>query len=385
MIKKIKMHINSPLLKAKSKLGLYWQLTILLILFFSGKSISYSQDLKNNDTLKINLDTVKKWSAPFRGWYYYPEHVISANPGIEGFNEIQKTDVPTIYQLPNDKKWYMTFIGFDGIGYQSFVAESDDLVHWTNRGLAMGYGVKGSFDHGGRVLGAFLYESYDIKSPRILKKYNNKFYSLYGAYPRQGGYELRPGYEGVAWSENGITWQKAKEGPILSIYQQDCAVWEKDCIYQPWLIEYKGKYFNFYNAANGNIEQIGIAVSDDMLNWSRYKNNPVIPVGVKGSFNQEFSSDGKVFWDNDHWVMFFFGVGNKGAHIMIAFSRDLYHWTVDPEPLYKSGGNPSGLDEKYAHKISLVWNPQNQTYYMFYNAVGKDGRGIGLITSKPIR
>ncbi len=44
----------------------------------------------------------------------------------------------------------------------------------------------------------------------------------------------------------------------------------------------------------------------------------------------------------------------------------------------------SGLDRKYAHKISLVWKPASETYYMFYNAVGNKGRGIGLITSKPL-
>ena len=71
---------------------------------------------------------------------------------------------------------------------------------------------------------------------------------------------------------------------------------------------------------------------------------------------------------------------------MTAFSRDLYHWSVDPESIYKSGGNPSGKDHKYAHKISLVWNPENETYYMFYCAVDKnDKRGIGLITSKPLK
>ena len=69
---------------------------------------------------------------------------------------------------------------------------------------------------------------------------------------------------------------------------------------------------------------------------------------------------------------------------MAAFSRDLLHWTARKEPLYRAGGHPLGLDKKYAHKISLVFNPQNKTYYMFYNAVGKDGRGIGLLTSKPL-
>ena len=332
----------------------------------------------------IDVDTAKQWSAPYRNWHYYPDHVIPEKPAIKGFEGITSTDVPTVYQLPDDKKWYMTFIGFDGKGYQSFVAESDDLVHWTNMRLAMGFGPEGSFDYGGVVLGAFLYCNYDIKARRELKKHEGKYYSLYGAYPRQGGYELRPGYEGVASSEDGLTWRRARNEPILSVHQPDCGAWEKDCIYQPWLLEHKGRYFNFYNAANGGREQMGLAISTDILHWKRYDHNPVIPNGPKGSYNQNFSSDGKAFRDADHWVMFFFGVGRGGAHVMTAFSRDLYHWTVDPEPLYKRGGNPSGLDKQHAHKISLVWNPRNETYYMFYNAVGDKGRGIGLITSKPI-
>ena len=336
------------------------------------------------ESMIINTETVKQWSAPYRGWHYYPDHVIPEKPDIKGFEKVYMTDVPTVFQLPGDKKWYMTFIGFDGQGYQSFVAESDDLVQWTNLRLAMGFGPEGSFDYGGVVLGAFLYEDYDIKAPRVLKKRNGKYFSLYGSYPRQGGFELRPGYEGVASSDDGFIWQRAKDEPILSVHQPDCKEWEQDCIYQPWLVEHEGRFFNFYNAANGYIEQTGLALSKDLLEWERYGDNPVIPVGLKGSYNEVFSSDGKVFWDKDHWVNFFFGVNADGAHIMVAFSRDLYHWTVDPDPLYKSGGNPSGLDKEYAHKISLVWNPGNDTYYMFYNAVGNKGRGIGLITSKPI-
>lgn len=65
-----------------------------------------------------------------------------------------------------------------------------------------------------------------------------------------------------------------------------------------------------------------------------------------------------------------------------AYSRDLLNWTKDPEPLYKAGGNPSGLDQQYAHKVSLTYNAANGTFYMHYNAVGARGRGIGLITSK---
>ena len=69
---------------------------------------------------------------------------------------------------------------------------------------------------------------------------------------------------------------------------------------------------------------------------------------------------------------------------MAAFSYDPIDWTVDPEPFYKAGGNPSGLDKQFAHKISLVWNPGDESFYMYYNAVGEQGRGIGLITGKAL-
>ncbi len=336
------------------------------------------------ESTTIDTDTVRLWSKDFRNWHYHPDHVIPAKPNIKGFENVHMTDVPTVFQRPGDDKWYMTFIGFDGRGYQTFIAESADLVHWARLRLAMGYGPKDGFDHGGVVLGAYLYADYDIKAPRMLKKKNGKYFSLYGAYPRQGGYELRPGYEGLACSDDGLVWRRAQDQPILSVHQSDCGTWEKDCIYQPWLVEYENQYYNFYNAASGHIEQMGLALSDDLFEWKRYPQNPVIPHGPKGSYNEKFASDGKVFWDQDHWVNFFFGVGRGGAHVMAAFSRDLYHWTVDPEPLYLNGGNPSGLDKQYAHKISLVWNPANETYYLFYNAVGNQGRGIGLITSKPL-
>ena len=357
--------------------------TVLLGVLSIAAACASRSALGADDSTTIDAERVKKWSAPYRGWHYYPDHVIPPRPNIKGFEDVKMTDVPTVFQRPGDKRWYMTFIGFDGKGYQSFLAKSDDLVHWTDMRLAMGYGPKGGFDHGGVVIGAYLYEDYDIKAPRTLKKKDGRYFSLYGAYPRQGGYELRPGYEGVASSEDGLTWQRAKDEPILSVHQKDCGKWEKDCIYQPWLVEHRGKYHNFYNAADGHIEQMGLALSDDLLNWRRHEHNPVIPNGPKGSYNEKFSSDGKIFWDTDHWVCFFFGVGRGGAHVMTAFSRDLYHWTVDPDPIYKSGGNPSGLDRKYAHKISLVWNPANETYYMFYNAVGNKGRGVGFISSTP--
>lgn len=336
-------------------------------------------------THTISAATLDEWSAPYRNWAYYPDHVLPAEPKIPGHETFKNADVPCVYQLPGQPDvWYMSFIAFDGQGYNSFVAESRDLVTWTKPRLTMGFGPEGAFDYGGCVIGAFLYESYGVKDPRLLKRRDGKYWTLYGAYPRQGGYELRPGYEGVAVSDDGLTWRRAKETPILAVQDSDCAVWEKDCIYMPWLVEDKGRFFNFYNAANGGTEQTGLAFSPDLLNWKRCPANPVVAVRA-GGYDERFAADPKVFRDGDHWTMLYFGVGRGGAHVMAAFSRDLVQWTAHPEPLYKAGGHPGGLDKQYAHKISLVFNPKNDTFYMHYCACGNKGRGIGLITSKPLQ
>jgi beta-xylosidase len=332
----------------------------------------------------IDRTTLDRWAAPYRGWHYWPRHVIPSAPKIPGYEKFVNSDVPGVYQLPgNPTKWYMSFIAFDGRGYNSFVAESDDLRHWKNMRLAMGFGPPGQFDHGGCVIGGFLYESYEIKSPRVLKQRQGKFWTLYGCYPKQGGYEVRPGYEGVAVSEDGLTWRRAKDQPILSVYDKDCGKWESSCIYQPWLVEHAGRFFDFYNAAQNGTEQTGVALSRNLLDWSRHADNPVIRVRP-GGYDEVFASDPKVFRDGDHWTMFYFGVGKGGAHIMAAFSSDLLHWTAHPEPLYKAGGNPSGLDREFAHKISLVYMPAEDRFYLYYCACGNAGRGIGLITSKPL-
>lgn len=335
---------------------------------------------KEDAAAPIDRSTLDQWAAPYRGWRYYPDHVIPPSPQ-DGLN-FSMTDCPLVWQ--QDGEWRMFYTGFDGRGYQTAWAVSRDLVHWEPKGLVLGFGQPGAFDHGGVAICALLFDSYDVRAPRTLKRWDGKYWALYSCYPKQGGYEIRPGAEGAAWSADGNTWQRASETtPILSI--EGAADWEEDCIYAPWLLEQDGRFWNFYNAAKGHIEQMGIVNSTDMLHWSRYAGNPVVRNGGPGSYDEQFCSDGKVFRDGDHWVMFYFGVGRGGAHIMAAFSRDLYHWTGHPEPLYKAGGHPGGLDQQYAHKISLVYRTEDDAFYMFYCAVGEKGRGIGLITSKPLQ
>jgi len=42
------------------------------------------------------------------------------------------------------------------------------------------------------VIGAFLYESWDIRAPRVLKKRDGRFWTLYGCYPKRAATNSGP-------------------------------------------------------------------------------------------------------------------------------------------------------------------------------------------------
>jgi predicted GH43/DUF377 family glycosyl hydrolase len=52
-------------------------------------------------------------------------------------NNSQKLDCPTIFR--NGEMWYMSFIIFDGRGYETWLAESKDLLHWEKIGRMLSF------------------------------------------------------------------------------------------------------------------------------------------------------------------------------------------------------------------------------------------------------
>jgi len=338
-----------------------------------------------SESTPLDRETLDRWSAPYRKWHYYPELVVTAALEPElGFTMV---DGPNVFW--HDGQWQMFYFGFDRRGYQACRAVSDDLLHWEGRGLLMSYGEPGTFDRGGVVFTGALFDSVSVDRVPRLGRWRDRYWVLYGCYPEQGGYELGHGGQGLAWSQDGMSWHRAsRTRPVLSV--DGGAAWEEKVIYSPCLIRHEGVFWNFYNArGSANTEQIGFARSLDLTHWERFPGNPVVTNRADG-FDALLAADPELYRDGDHWTMIYFGASRNNpdrrlhAHTMIAFSRDLIHWTAHPEPIFKAGGHPAGLDSMHAHNVSLVNNPEDNTRYVFYCAVGSQGRGIALLTSKPI-
>jgi predicted GH43/DUF377 family glycosyl hydrolase len=87
--------------------------------------------------------------------------------------------------------------------------------------------------------------------------------------------------------------------------------WERKCIEAPALCRHAGRLFMFYGGAyNNEPQQIGCAVSDDGVRWTRLSDEPFLPNGAPGEWNASESGHPFVFTDADGRTHLFFQGNN---------------------------------------------------------------------------
>lgn len=292
--------------------------------------------------------------------YKYGKPVLSGS-GIEDNFDYRAVDCPFVFQHQN--KFYMMYVGFDGEGYQTALAKSEDLLNWEHLAIILRRNEGTNWDSK-NVAGTWILKENRIDAPPTLKKWDNKYWLVYHAYP-EFGYEEGSAKIGLAWTEdeNLLEWHRL-EDPILVPENGDD--WEKGGLYKECLVEYEDTFYLFYNAKNTNtgrwIEQTGVATSTNLKDWKRYEKNPVLKVSPN-RWDAGFVSDPCVLQDGDQWVMYFFGYNYKKAQEGIALSKDLLNWEKYPEPIIKVG-NEVEIDSIFAHKPSVITH--NNVLYHFY-------------------
>jgi predicted GH43/DUF377 family glycosyl hydrolase len=305
----------------------------------------------------------------------------------------KKVDCPSVFRKGNS--WYMTYIVFDGRGYETWLAKSKNLLQWKTLGKILSFGDTTNateWDANQRA-GYIALQDTKWEGSYQLEKHNKKYWlSFIGG--KEKGYETGKLSIGVASTDKNITkpheW-KSLGDPVLSMSDIDVRWWENKKLFKSTIIWDKTKIvghpFVMYYNANGDtsnntpkwrwFERIGMAVSDDMINWERYQTDPVVhhKIGITG--------DGVIQKIGDVWVMFYFGAfwenRKNETFNRFACSYDLVNWTDwNGDDLIKSS---EPYDIKYAHKPYVVkWKG---VVYHFYCAVNdKDTRGIAVATSK---
>ncbi len=304
-------------------------------------------------------------------------------------NDTKKIDCPSVFRKGNS--WYMTYIQFDGRGYETFIAKSKDLLQWTTLGKLMSFSDTTDWDNNQKA-GYIALQNTTWGGSYKLEKFQKKYWMSYiGGKDR--GYESGPLAIGIANTNSDPTkpheWNRLPQS-VLSSTDKDVRWWENRKLYKSSIIRDKNKtlgseFIMYYNAngdSSGNkpkwrwFERIGMAVSDDMVTWKRYNADPVMEHGVG------ITGDAVIQKINDVWVMFYFGAfwetRKNETFNRFACSYDLVNWTDwKGDDLIKSS---EPYDAKYAHKSFVVkWKG---VVYHFYCAVdNKDHRGIAVATS----
>ena len=304
-------------------------------------------------------------------------------------DDSKKVDCPTVFR--EGTSWYMTYIKFDGRGYETWLAQSDDLLNWKSLGKLLSFSGDTMLWDAQQKAGYPALQDVTWGGSYAWEQYNNKYWMSYigGA---TKGYEAGLLSIGMAYTNSLPVKPHEFERlstPVLSSMDADTRWWENKKQFKSTVIRDNqnttGHPFVMYYNANGDsavnniktrwFERIGMAVSDDMIHWKRYRKEPVMhhPAGITG--------DAVIQKVNDVWVMFYFGAfwtGRKDAFNRFACSYDLVHWTDWNGNDLISSSEP--FDNKFAHKSFVV--KHNGVVYHFYNAVNKkDQRGIAVATS----
>lgn len=293
----------------------------------------------------------------------------------------QMTDSPSIFR--KGKTWYMYYIIYDGRGYETWMATSTDLLNWQTQGRVMSFSAPTDWDSNQKAGYLALIDNKWGGSYK-LKKFNKRYWMSYLG-GSDTGYESGTLAAGMAYTEEEPTkpheWQRI-ESPVLSPKDSDASWWDNSKIYKSTVLQDKKgftgyRYIMYYNA-KGNAERIGMAVSNDMVNWKRYGTEPVL------DHQRGITGDAYLQRMGDLWVMFYFGFSwnnetrNK-AWDTFACSYDLVNWTDwEGQPLIEPSEE---FDAQYAHKPCVI--KHKGVVYHFYCAVSKSGgRGIAVATSK---
>lgn len=340
-------------------------LLLVLAAFMVPASLSAQKTVSQEEMQKV-YDEVKT---------HYKYGLVMTAPGAD-----QMTDSPSIFRKGDT--WYMYYIIYDGRGYETWMAESSDLLHWETKGRVLSFSGNEDWDANQKAGYLALIDNKWGGSYK-LGKYQGKYWLTYLG-GNSTGYEAGMLSTGLANSDTAVEpveWQRFEE-PVLSPDDEDARWWDSNVIYKSTVMRDEkrltGHDFVMYYNAKGTAESIGMAVSDNMVDWERFGDDPVL------DHKRGITGDAYLQRMGDLWVMFYFGFSwneeTAGrAWDTFACSYDLVNWTDwQGSPLIEP---TEDFDARFAHKPCVV--KYKGVVYHFYCAVDKAGhRGIAVSTSK---
>lgn len=166
-------------------------------------------------------------------------------------------------------------------------------------------------------------------------------------------------------------WSKNNDNPVLTPGPDN---WDKIAIGQPTvLFENDTMKMWYVGVGNDGKARICYAYSIDGINWTKH-NNPVIDVGSQGDWDSGWLDTPEILKDSNGYKMYYYGDTTQqfsaiNSAIGVAYSQDGINWTKDTNnPIFEKG-NIGEWDGSWIESPALHWDNISDEYKMWYNGV----------------
>jgi predicted GH43/DUF377 family glycosyl hydrolase len=238
------------------------------------------------------------------------------------------------------------------------LVESKDGILWGKPLIVLGPNDKTDWEN-------------DLNRP-VVVKHGGKYRMWYTGQARGKS------WIGYATSDDGKTWERAGDRPVLSPERP----WEKVAVMCPHVLyDSKANLYRMWYSGGEQYEPnaIGHATSADGRKWSKHAKNPVFRPEPKNTWEQDRVTACQVVRLGGWYVMFYIGFRDKDhAQIGLARSKDgLTAWQRHPaNPVVRPGNGRWDHDAVY--KPYAIFD--GKRWLLWYNGRRGGVEQIGLAT-----
>jgi len=302
-------------------------------------------------------------------WTKY-DHNPVVTKGPDNFDLIAIGQPTTLYENDTIKMWYAG-VGAD-LKSRICYAYSTDGINWIKHNTpVLDVGNNGLWDCGW------------LDTPEIVK--DNTGYKLYYYGDTLQQFAGISSAIGVAFSTDGINWTKYSGNPIFT--KGNIGEWDGTWVESPTINfdsnigEYK-MWYNGVDTANWKIN-IGLATSNDGVQWTKYANNPVLTTGNWGTYDDMWLGTPTVSKIDSYYEIWYSATSSNSYNfgtssfdtvsICYAISSDGIAWTkYSNNPLFNTYTLPfdSLVDIGGPWAPCVLYNPNTNNYMMWFEAHG---------------
>lgn len=288
-------------------------------------------------TMLFNDNKFKLWYTGFDGSRYqigYAEgssptqlsRIPDNNTPVLTWNRINSIDGPehpyVIFFPPSTYRMWFNSVAGGTTVFDLYTTTSNNGINWSDP-IRLVFDIQADWDREDRGAPTVLYDSEE----NIFKMWYTGFGLLNG---------IRRWRIGYATSSAGINWIKRKD-PVLDVTQS----WEQPSwmggVASPEVIKENDKYYMFYHSID-----IGLAVSDDGIDWTKSQYNPILPYRNEANkFDNRAVGDPGFVNINNTYYLTYTAVDNLNRwSIGVATSSSIPNY-ITPTPTSSPSPTPS--------------------------------------------